>query len=74
MEGVDCTGAIRVRHQLVDVAAPSLLRVITHDWLEGSEDGREERGWRRGRTTLQRLLSLLLAQTVKATYKYVYRS
>lgn len=47
MESVDGTGPVRVGHQLVDMATPRLLCVVTHRRLERCQDGREER--RRGR-------------------------
>ena len=49
VEGVDGAGAVRVRHQLVDVATPGLLGVVTHHRLEGGQDGREEGGGGRGK-------------------------
>lgn len=61
MEGVDGTGAIGIGHQLVEVAAPRLLSIITCCGLECCQDGREEGGWRRGGPRLQHLLSLLLS-------------
>lgn len=48
MERVHRAGAVGVAHELVDVAAPGLLGVITGCGLKGSEDGREE-GRGRGR-------------------------
>ena len=48
MERVHSTGAIRVAHELVDVAAPGLLGVVTGCGLKGGKDGREE-GRGRGR-------------------------
>lgn len=48
MKRIHRTGAIGVAHELVDVAAPGFLRIITGCWLERSKDGREEgRGWGR---------------------------
>lgn len=48
MERVHSTGAVRVAHELVDVAAPGLLGVVTGRGLKGGKDGREEgRGRRR---------------------------
>lgn len=48
MEGVDGAGAVRVAHELVDVAAPGLLGVVAGRGLKGGQDGREE-GRGRGR-------------------------
>lgn len=48
VERVHSTGAVRVAHELVDVAAPGLLGVVTGRGLKGSKDGREE-GRGRGR-------------------------
>ena len=44
VEGVDGARAVRVRHQLADVATPRLLGVVAHRRLERRQDGREERG------------------------------
>lgn len=48
VERVHSTGAVRVAHELVDVAAPGLLGVVTGRGLKGGKDGREE-GRGRGR-------------------------
>lgn len=48
MERVHSTGAVGVAHELVDVAAPGLLGVVTGRGLKGGKDGREE-GRGRGR-------------------------
>lgn len=48
MKCIHRAGAIRVAHELVDVAAPGFLRVVTGRRLECSKDGREE-GRGRGR-------------------------
>lgn len=47
MKRVHGAGAVGVTHELVDVATPGLLGIITGGGLKGSKDGREEgRGWR----------------------------
>lgn len=48
VEGVDGAGAVRVAHELVDVAAPGLLGVVAGRGLKGGQDGREK-GRGRGR-------------------------
>lgn len=48
MKCIHSTGAIRVAHKLVDVAAPSFLCIITGCRLKCSKDGREEGRGRRG--------------------------
>lgn len=48
MKCVHGAGAVRVAHELVDVAAPGFLCVVAGRRLEGSKDGREE-GRGRGR-------------------------
>lgn len=68
VKGVDSAGAVRVGHQLVDVAAPGLLRVVAHGRLERRQDGGEEGRRRRGLVRLlERLLPLLFQAVTTAT-------
>lgn len=63
MESVDSAGTICIRHKLVDVTPPGLLRVVACRRLESCQDGREKRRGRRRRAGLQQVVSLLLGQT-----------
>lgn len=65
VERVDCTGCVRVGHELVQVASPSFFCIVAHRRLKGGEDGWEEGGRRRGRVGLQRVVSLLLGEPVR---------
>lgn len=47
VERVHSTGAVRVAHELVDVAAPGLLGIVTGRGLKGGKDGQEEGRGRR---------------------------
>lgn len=62
VEGVHGAGAVRVSHQLVDVAPPGLLCIVARGWLECRQDGGEEGRWWRRRAALQELVPLLLSQ------------
>lgn len=62
MESVDGAGAVRVGHQLVDVAPPGLLGIVAHGGLEGCQDGGEEGRRRRRGAALQEVVPLLLGQ------------
>lgn len=48
MKCINCTGAIRIAHELVDVTAPGFFCIITCCWLKCSKDGGKKRWGRRG--------------------------
>lgn len=48
MKCINCTGAIRVTHELVDMTAPGFFCIITCCWLKCSKDGGKKWGGRRG--------------------------
>lgn len=48
MKCINCTGTIRVAHELVDVTTPGFFCIITRCWLKCSKDGGKKRWGRRG--------------------------
>lgn len=48
MKCINCTGTIGVAHELVDVATPGFLCIVTCCWLKCSKDGRKKWWGRRG--------------------------
>ena len=60
MEGVHGARAVRVRHQLVDMATPRLLGVVAHRRLERRQDGGEERGGGRGKAQVFQVVHVVM--------------
>lgn len=49
MKCINCTGTIRIAHELVDMTTPGFFCIVTGCWLKCSKDGRKKwRGWRGG--------------------------
>lgn len=48
MKCINCTGTIRVAHELVDMTTPGFFCIITCCWLKCSKDGRKKWWGRRG--------------------------
>lgn len=48
MKCINCTGTIRIAHELVDVTTPGFFCIITCCWLKCSKDGRKKWWGRRG--------------------------
>lgn len=49
MKCINCTGPIRIGHELIEMASPCFLRIIACSWLKCCQDGWEEGCWRRRR-------------------------